>query len=282
MRNFDGKFNRSPPFITYMQINSPAQILEQAIANGRTKADRTARDTGRMFVSAILAGAFIALGGILSMTAGFGMPAALEGNPTLCKLLAGFFFPIGLILVVTMGTELFTGNNAMMIPARLRGHYSWTRVAANWGLVYAGNFVGALLFTVLLVQLCGVADIAPVSQAAVNIATSKVSMPWITVFLKGIGANWLVCLGVWLGMSGKSLLDKAFGCWLPVMAFVALGYEHCIANMLYFPLGIMQGADITVSACILDNLIPATLGNIAGGALLVGALHHYLHSPKPE
>lgn len=264
-----------------MPIKTPAEILDTAIANGRNKADSTSRYTARTFVSAMLAGAFIALGGILSLTAAYGMPAATGGNPALAKLLAGCFFPIGLILVVTMGAELFTGNNAMLIPARLRGHYSWRQVAANWALVYIGNFIGAMLFTGLLVQLCGLADLAPLSQAAVSIATAKVTMPWHVVLLKGIGANWLVCLGVWLAMSGDTLTDKALGCWLPVMAFVALGYEHCIANMFYLPLGIMQGAGITVGQCLWRNLLPATIGNIIGGALLVGALHHYLHRTRP-
>ena len=107
-------------------------------------------------------------------------------------------------------------------------------------------------------------------------------MTWDVVFLKAIGANWCVCLAVWLALSGKTLLEKALGCWLPVMAFVVLGYEHCIANMFFIPLGMMEGADITVWQAVTANFIPSTLGNIAGGALLVGAINGYLHLRKGE
>ena len=116
-----------------------------------------------------------------------------------------------------------------------------------------------------------------------RIAVAKVSMPWLTVFVKGVGANWCVCLAVWLALSGRTLLSKMAGCWLPVMAFVALGYEHSIANMFFIPLGMMEGAPVGVGEAVTANLIPATLGNIAGGALLVGCVHAALHlQRKPE
>lgn len=102
-------------------------------------------------------------------------------------------------------------------------------------------------------------------------------MPWLTVLLKGIGANWCVCLAVWLALSGKTFFEKALGCWLPVMAFVALGYEHSIANMFFIPLGMMEGADISIASAVVDNIIPATIGNIIGGAFFVGALNAYIH-----
>ena len=107
-------------------------------------------------------------------------------------------------------------------------------------------------------------------------------MPWFTVMLKGIGANWCVCLAVWLALSGHSLIEKMAGCWLPVMAFVALGYEHSIANMFFIPAGIMAGAEVGITQMLLANLIPATIGNIIGGALLVGCIHTWLHAPKKK
>lgn len=97
------------------------------------------------------------------------------------------------------------------------------------------------------------------------------------MLLKGIGANWFVCLGVWLALAGHNLMEKALGCWLPVMAFVVLGYEHCIANMFYLPLAMMEGAGIGVVEALCDNLLPATIGNIIGGAVFVGMAHWYLH-----
>ena len=111
-------------------------------------------------------------------------------------------------------------------------------------------------------------------------ASSKVSQPWHVIFLKGIGANWLVCLAIWLGMSSNEMFGRLVGLWLPVMVFVTLGFEHSIANMFYIPMGIMSGADVTVWEMVWNNLIPATLGNIVGGAILVGMVYSYAYGSK--
>ncbi|MCM1137750.1 MAG: formate/nitrite transporter family protein [Duncaniella sp.] len=260
-----------------MQIRTPREITEAAATAGAGKARLTANDTPRLLVSAILAGAYIALGGILSMIVGFGFPGITEANPSLQKLLSGCMFPIGLILVVVLGAELFTGNNALLIPSYARKEHSTSIILKNWTLVYFGNFAGAILFTYFLVYLCGLTAAEPYHSAAIKVACGKVAMPWIVVLIKGIGANWCVCLAVWLALSGKTFFEKALGCWIPVMAFVALGYEHSIANMFFIPLGMMEGADISVGTAIIANLIPATIGNIIGGALFVGAVNAYIH-----
>ncbi|MDE6077839.1 MAG: formate/nitrite transporter family protein [Muribaculaceae bacterium] len=262
-----------------MQIKTPAEILEASVKGGCNKVEVTLRHTKRLFVAAIAAGAFIAMGGILSLTVGFGFPEACAANPAIAKFLAGATFPLGLILVVVLGAELFTGNNAMLIPAYMRRQYSLRAILINWGLVYLGNFVGALGFTYFFVYLAGLTTPDPWHSAITNIGVAKTSMSWGVVLLKGIGANWFVCLAVWLAMSGHNLLEKSLGCWLPVMAFVVLGYEHCIANMFYLPLALMEGAPIGVWECVTNNLIPATIGNIIGGAFFVGLLHWYLHRP---
>lgn len=263
-----------------MKILSPREITEAAATAGSNKANLTATDTPRLLASACMAGAYIALGGILSVTLGFGFPELTATNPALQKLLSGAAFPIGLILVVVLGAELFTGNNALLIPSMVKGVHGPGLTLRNWTLVYFGNFVGALAFTYFMVYLCGLTASGPWHDAAIRIAESKVAMSWGVVFLKGIGANWCVCLAVWLALSGKTLLEKAFGCWLPVMAFVALGYEHCIANMFFIPLGMMEGAQVGVWQSVTANFIPSTLGNIAGGALLVGAVNSYLQLKK--
>ncbi len=260
-----------------MRIKTPGEMLGASVDAARVKVDKTLKNPGRLFVAAIAAGAFIAMGGILSLTVGFGFPGIAATNPALAKLLAGCMFPIGLILVVVLGAELFTGNNAMLIPAYMQRHYGAGAVLANWGLVYSGNFVGALGFTWLLVYLPGLTAADPWHTAICNIGVAKISMGWTTVLLKGIGANWFVCLGVWLALAGHNLMEKALGCWLPVMAFVVLGYEHCIANMFYLPLAMMEGAGIGVVEALCDNLLPATIGNIIGGAVFVGMAHWYLH-----
>lgn len=259
-----------------MKILSPSEITEAAANAGAAKARLTSSSTIRLLISACLAGAYISLGGILSMTLGFGFPELTATNPALQRLLSGAAFPIGLILVVVLGAELFTGNNAVLIPSMIKRHHGPGLTLRNWTLVYLGNLIGALAFTYFMVYRCGLTSADPWHAAAVKVAEAKVSMPWDVVFLKGIGANWCVCLAVWLALSGKTLLEKALGCWLPVMAFVALGYEHCIANMFFIPLGILEGADVGIMQAITANFIPSTLGNIAGGALLVGAVNGYL------
>lgn len=265
-----------------MKINTPTEIAEASYASGLAKVNATRNNRRRLLVQAIMAGAFIAFGGTLSLIVGYGFPGISAANPGLQKLLCGCMFPIGLILVVVLGAELFTGNNALLIPTYMRRKATWTDIALNWTLVYIGNFIGAMLFTYLLVYSVGLLAASPWHDAIIGIASAKVSMSWMTVFLKGIGANWCVCLAVWLALSGKTLLEKSIGCWLPVMAFVALGYEHSIANMFYLPAGMMEGADIDVWTAVWNNLIPATLGNIAGGALLVGMAHSYVHLAKEK
>lgn len=263
-----------------MQIRLPREITRAAAAAGAAKARLTSDDIPRLMLSACLAGAYISFGAVLSLIGGFGFPEVTAGNPAMQKLISGCLFPIGLLLVVVLGAELFTGNNALLVPSYMSKNHGLATMLKNWVLVYVGNLVGALVFTYFLVYACGLTSGEPYRGAITGIASAKVSMPWLTVFLKGVGANWCVCLAVWLGLAGKTLFEKALGCWLPVMAFVALGYEHSIANMFFIPLGMMEGADIGLWQAIWRNFIPATLGNIAGGAILVGCVYTYLHRPQ--
>lgn len=254
-----------------MPVKTPHDVIETAVSNGITKSKI---DTPRLVTLSIIAGAYIALGGALSLIAGYGFTGS---SVSLQKIISGCVFPIGLILIVILGGELFTGNNAMMIPGWIKGHYGIGAVIRNWTIVYFGNFIGALAFAWLLVYLTGLTAAEPYNSAIIRVAETKTSLPWLTVFLRGIGANWCVCLAVWLAMSGRRLSEKMLACWLPVMAFVVLGYEHCIANMFFIPLGMMQGADVSMSAFLIDNLIPATIGNIVGGALFVATPHAVLY-----
>ncbi|MDE7408324.1 MAG: formate/nitrite transporter family protein [Muribaculaceae bacterium] len=260
-----------------MKVKTPGEILDTALEIGDRKIALTRDRIGQLTVLSVLAGAYIAFGGILSVIVGYGFPEISAGNPGLQKLLSGSMFPIGLILVVMLGAELFTGNNALLVPSFMQRHYSLMDMLKNWTIVYLGNFIGALAFTYVMVYAVGLTSCEPYSQAVRNIAVAKVSMPWCTVFLKAIGANWCVCLAVWLALSGHTLIEKMAGCWLPVMAFVALGYEHSIANMFFIPIGMLEGADVGIAEAVTANLIPATLGNIVGGAVLVGCVHVIVH-----
>lgn len=263
-----------------MSINTPKEVIESAVKVGINKIDLSSGNYGKFAVLSMLAGVYIAFGGILSLVIGFGFPEITANNPSLQKLLSGCMFPIGLILVVILGAELFTGNNALLIPAYMKNHYGMWPILKNWGLVYFGNLVGALAFTYFLVYQCGLTASDPYHSAIIKVAEAKVSMSWGMVFLKGIGANWCVCLAVWLALSSRSFVGKMLGCWLPVMAFVALGYEHSIANMFFIPLGMMEGANIDIMHAINTSFVPATLGNIVGGALFVGCAYGYINLTK--
>lgn len=263
-----------------MATKTPLEVAQATLNAGKNKLLLQSGDFNRFAMLTILAGVYIAFGGIMSVILGYGFPGITADNPGLQKLLSGAIFPIGLILVVVLGAELFTGNNALLMPAWIMRQCSFKQVITNWTLVYLGNFIGALLFTYIMVYLVGLTASDPYHSAVIKIAEYKISMPWLTVFIKGIGANWCVCLAIWLAFSAKSSGAKMFGCWLPVMAFVALGYEHSIANMFFIPCGILEGAQVSAWQMIWLNLIPATLGNIIGGALFVGSVHTYLYLKK--
>ena len=263
-----------------MNIKTPAEIMALAEKAGAVKCDISERQPGRLAVLSILAGAYIALGGTFSVIAGWGLGDVSLAYPALQRLLSGLTFPLGLILVVVLGAELFTGNNAMLIPSYMRGHHGFGPVLKNWLFVWLGNFAGALAVVWLLVWLTDIFAAEQYRRAIVSVAEAKVSLPWLTVFFRGIGANWCVCLAIWLGMSGHNLLEKMAGCVVPVAAFVAIGYEHSIANMFYIPAGMFYGAEVGIWQMFSANLLPATLGNIVGGSLFVGCLFAWLHGRR--
>lgn len=259
-----------------MSVKTPSEILESSIAAARRKASLR-QQPYRLLILSIMAGAFIALGGALSIMVGFGFPEIAADNPSIQKLLSGLAFPIGLVLTVVLGAELFTGNNAMLIPALTRKQIPPGDVAYNWIIVWLGNFAGSLLFGFLLIKCTGTLDASPYHEGICNMATTKASLPWAVTFMRGIGANWCVCLAVWLAMATSSLPGKVLACWIPVAAFVILGYEHCVANMFFLPTAMMLGADISFQALTI-NIVAATFGNIIGGALFVGSAHAYAHA----
>ena len=251
---------------------SPKEVIKKSEEAAYNKVNIVIR---RLFVLSLLAGAYISIGGTISIFAGYGFPEITATNPALQRILSGAVFPLGLILIFFVGAELFTGNNAVLIPAYLNGKYSIAKLLKNWGVVYCGNFVGIFLFTYFLVYLTQTLHAVPWHTAAIGIAEAKVSMDWIVVFLKGIGANWMVCLAIWIAFCSESTTGKILGIWFPIFGFVILGYEHCIANMYFGLIGIWEGANISFLDFVIKNLIPSTLGNIIGGAFFVGTIYWY-------
>lgn len=253
-------------------MKSQQQIVGDLVGVGVAK---TAYPPMQKFVRTLMAGAFIALGGILSVVAS----AGFADNPSAQKIVSGLAFPIGLLLTVVFGAELFTGNCAVLMPGAIRGRLSVGQVIGNLAAVWAGNFVGALAVVALMVMGSGLLDAAPFSSVIVKMADMKVSLDPMTAFWRGIGCNWLVCLAIWLALTSDSLVGKAVGCWIPVVAFVILGLEHSVANMFFIPAG-MYVSGCWDFAALVGNLLPVTLGNIVGGSLFVGCLATWLYRPK--
>ena len=207
---------------------------------------------------AVLAGAFIALGAAFYTVTMTGLDT-IDGP---ARLLGGVAFSLGLILVIIGGAELFTGN-ALIVIAWVDGRVTALQLARNWAVVYVGNLVGALLLAGLILQ-SGLMQGA-VAETAARIAAAKLDLPVSEAFVRGILCNILVCLAVWLTMAARTVTGKILAIIWPITAFVALGFEHSIANMYLIPIGIAAGAQ-GGAMDFLANLVPVTLGNVAGGA----------------
>lgn len=261
----------------YNMVNTPSEVV---ILTEGMALKKYNTPLPKLTLLGILGGIYIAMGGFLSLLMGYGIPGIVEHSPAIGKFFAGAFFPLGLILIILVGGELFTGNTSYLVTGARKGVIPWGYIPYNWIVVYFANLLGALFFSYFMIHLTGMVENEPWHNAIISIAEKKIAMPWGVVFLKGIAANWLVCLAVWLGLSSQDMIGRLIGIWLPVMAFVTMGYEHSIANMFYIPMGMMTGADVSVWESITQNFIPSTLGNIVGGALFVGMTYSYLYGEK--
>lgn len=252
-------------------------------------------DTLSLLTLAVLAGAFIAFGALFSTVTVAG--AANTWPYGVTRLLGGFVFSLGLILVVVGGAELFTGNN-LMVMAWAGRMISAGALLRAWALVYVGNLVGAV-GTAILAFLSGHYTFGGgiVGKTALTLATAKSGLPFFEALLLGVLCNVLVCLAVWLSYSARSVTDKVLAVVPPITAFVAAGFEHSIANMYFLPIGLMikswapetfwqsvaaTPADFaTLSfAGTVANLIPVTIGNVLGGGVLVGGVYWFVYLRK--
>jgi len=234
-----------------------------------------------VLVLGILAGAYIAFGGMLAATVTFDLASKMGMG--FARFMSGATFSLGLMLVVIAGAELFTGNN-LMITSALAGRISVGRMLARWGVVYAANFVGAVAVSLLFVfsGLWKTGDGA-LCAFAVKAAYTKATLPFLEALMRGIGCNWLVCLAVWMALASRQIIGKVFAIFFPIMGFVALGFEHSVANMYFIPTGIFLRSLMGVASpegfspgalswasFLVTNLVPVTIGNIIGGGLFVG------------
>ncbi len=252
--------------------------VDTAKAISATAGAKNSANIVNVILLSFLAGAYIAFGGLLAEIASAGMLAA--GAPVgLEKFVFGAVFPVGLIIVVLAGSELFTGNVMFMTIGVLDGSASVGGLAKNWVLSWIFNFVGALFVAFVLAYMGGLfpADSAFATKATA-VAAAKVKMPFAQAFIKAIGCNWLVCLAVWLANASDDIIGKIVGIWFPIMAFVTIGFEHSVANMFFIPLGMFLGAEgVNWSTMIINNLVPVTLGNIVGGAVFVACIYWFTY-----
>jgi len=263
----------------------PAEMARRAEELGVAK---SAMAPMRLIALAVLAGAFIAFGGIFSTVALAGTAAAAWGPS---RVVAGLVFSVGLVLVVVGGAELFTGNN-LIVMAWAGGRIGFTAVLRNWALVYAGNFAGGLGVAVLaLGARLHEAGNGAFGIAALGIASAKLHLGFGQAVSLGILCNVLVCLAVWLAYSARSTTDRVLAVVPPVAAFVAAGFEHSVANMYFVPFGLLLSVldpafvvargvdpgDMTWSGFLVHNLLPVTLGNVIGGALMVGGVYWFIY-----
>ena len=259
---------------------TPAQV-EEAVDSAAEK--KVATPFLRLLVSAMFAGAFIGFGAlfftVVTSDSSLSFAAA--------KLLGGLAFCLGLVLVLCCGSELFTGNS-LMVSGAMEHRIGWGAMLGNWAVVWIGNLLGALL-AVALVSAAHILDLnaGAAGTTAIAVAAAKISPSWLTLFFRGILCNIFVCLAVRIGFAARSVADKVLGILLPISAFVACGFEHCVANMFFLPMGLVakltgyalpSGADASVVSVtgILYNISAATLGNIVGGAIFVGLAYWFV------
>src|SRR5215210_3120650 len=257
-----------------MSYKPPKEIAKAGIETGATKAKLS---WDKALVAGFLAGAYIAFAGLLAFTVTAGMPEDIWG--TLPSFFTGAVFSLGLILVVVAGSELLTGNMALVPLAAMRGRASLKKLAENWFFVLLGNLLGSLFVAYFLAVQSGVGT-APLPLARLaDIARHKAieESEW-QIFLRALGCNWLVCLGVWMALGAEDIAGKVLAIFFPIMAFVAMGFDHVVANMFFIPAAIFADVPDITWWDALHNWIFAFIGNAAGAVVFVAGAYWFLYA----
>jgi formate transporter len=260
-----------------MDYVKPVDLAAAMIESGRNKLKLAPRD---LLVRSALAGALLGAATSLAFTG-----AISTGQP----LVGALIFPVSLVMIVLLGLELVTGSFGLLPLPWLEHQASPRSVLANWGWVFLGNLLGSMAYGALLaIALTNMGTVQPSGVAAriVQIAEAKTvgyaalgTAGFVTAFVKGILCNWLVCLGVVMGMTTNSTVGKIVAIWLPIFTFFAQGFEHAVVNMFIIPTGMLLGAKVTIADWWLWNQIPVTLGNLVGGFVFTGFALYVTHSP---
>ena len=261
-----------------MAFKKPQEITQAGIETGVTKAKLS---WDKALVAGFLAGAYIAFGALLAVTTTAGMKPEIWG--TLPTFFAGSVFALGLILVIIAGSELLTGNMALVPLAAFKGRVGIGRLFENFGLVMIGNLLGSLFVAYFLAVKTGVVTEAMPLERLTKIAEGKaIKETELQIFLRALGCNWLVCLAVWLALSAEDIGGKILAIFFPIMAFVAMGFDHVVANMFFLPAAIFAGVDAISWWDAIHNWIFAFLGNFVGAAVFVSSAYWYLYARDGE
>jgi formate/nitrite transporter len=261
-----------------MGFKDPKAITETGVKTGTTKAKLR---WDKALVGGFLAGAYIAFAGLLAITVSSGMDPELWG--TLPTFFTGAVFALGLILVIIAGSELLTGNMALVPLASFKGRATLRELAQNFWWVLAGNLAGSLFVAYFLAVESGVITADLQLERLTEIATAKgVEESEWQIFLRAVGCNWLVCLAVWMSLAAEDIAGKVLAIFFPIMAFVAMGFDHVVANMFFLPAAIFAGVDGITWWTAIHNWIFAFIGNLVGAALFVAAAYWYLYGRDEE
>jgi formate/nitrite transporter len=262
-----------------MSFNTPAQVAELAVESGATKASLS---PGKALVGAFLAGAYIAFAGLLAVVTTGGLDPKSWGG--LITLFTGLVFSLGLVLVIIAGSELLTGNMALVPMAVMAKRVTVGKLAVNWLWVTIGNLAGSLFVAYFLADQTGVISAAgsPTAQAsfarlaAIGAGKGITESHW-EQFLRAVGCNWLVCLAVWMALAATDIAGKILAIIFPITAFVALGFDHVVANMFFLPAAMfVHAGGVSIGDTIL-NLIFAFLGNMIGAGVFVAGAYFYMY-----
>eukprot|EP01137_Pigoraptor_chileana_P030853 Opistho-2@17887 len=268
----------------HRHYSTPREIEEFVVSFATIKAKLPWH---KVMVNGILAGAFVGLSGMLSATAAGGFTAEFRAlYPAVPKLLGGAVFPLGLVLILLYGGELFTGNTMYFLVGLMHRKVSFRDIARNWFIVYFANLAGCLTVAYFFSYLTGYFEAEPYLSYVVKLSESKCSHDFGNTLLRAIPANWLVCLAITTSLAAQDVGGKAVAMWYPIFGFATIGFEHCVASMFVIPNGMLYGANVTAGEFIVKNLIPATIGNLIGGGFLCGVTlvylyHWFLSAPAP-
>jgi len=263
-----------------MDYAKPSEVVASMINASLAKLALSPRD---LLIRGTMSGALLGAATTLAFTG-----AVTTGQP----LVGALIFPVSLVMIVLLGLELVTGSFALVPLARLEGKASWNAVFANWSWVFLANLLGSIAFGVLIaisLTNMGKVEVAGVAARIVAVAEAKTvanaalgTAGMVSVFVKAILCNWLVCLGVVMGMTSTSTVGKIAAIWLPIFLFFALGFEHAVVNMFVIPTGMLLGAKVSLYDWWVWNQIPVTLGNLIGGFVFTGLALYVTYKPAKQ